>query len=202
MWWYFWPQSLHCRSRGGSPFEQARHIPAGLGERTGIRSFAEAWTSTSVWDAQKTFEGWTGGGTKGGWKIVRYAHTWMIGWARGQRLEGRVWVIRKFLIRSIARSTCIRKLAMRLVLTSSSSSNCCRPPRNGGMLTRVPSGIMVSRSNPRSAIMESPGCMRSNSLLRFVSSLSEILPPQRSDKKEITPFGVTPTSSFRVFVFL
>ena len=65
-----------------------------------------------------------------------------------------------------------------------------------------PSGMTEPMLNPLSAIMESPRSNFSSSLLLFVSSLSETLPPQRSDKKDITPFGVTPTRSLRVLVFL
>ena len=108
----------------------------------------------------------------------------------------------EFLICSIARSTWMRKFAIRWIATSSSASNCGQPPRKGRTLTFVPSGMMEPMSNPLSVIMESPRSYFSRSLLLFLSYLSEILPPQRLDKKHITPFGVTPTRSLRVLVFL
>ena len=70
------------------------------------------------------------------------------------------------------------------------------------MLTYVPWGMSESRSKPRSAMMESPGSNKDKRLDRCVSSLSEILPPYRGDKKVITPLGLTPTNNFSVLRFL
>ena len=70
------------------------------------------------------------------------------------------------------------------------------------MLTYVPSGMRESSLKPLSAMIETPG---SNSDKRFdlqVSSLSDILPPYRGDRKVITPLGLTPTSNFNILRFL
>ena len=56
-------------------------------------------------EAEGIIHGWSGVGTSGDRKMVRKAQTWTIGWARGQKLAGMKCVMRKFLIRSIARST-------------------------------------------------------------------------------------------------
>ena len=119
--------------------------------------------------------------------------------AKRTRKEMGFW---KFFMRSIAPSTWMRSVAIRRVATSSSSSNCGRPPRNRGMLTPVRSGIIPLMSNPQSAITVSSSSRSWSNPLRFVISLSHIRPLQSGDRNVITPFGEIPTSSLNVFVFL
>ena len=114
------------------------------------------------------------------------------------------WVMRKFLICSIALSTWIRKVAIRLVPTTSLGSSCVRPPRKAGILQETLSGKMSSMSNPRSAMTESPGSSLSKMPDLFVISLSDMRPPYSSEMNDSGPLtlGVHPTRIVNVFLFL
>ena len=73
------------------------------------------------------------GGNNGSMRTVKKQQTKIIWSAIAQRLAGRNDRMRKFLIRSMARSTWLRTDAMRHVFASPWCSNCSLPLRKGGM---------------------------------------------------------------------
>ena len=103
----------------------------------------------------------------------------------------------KFFNCSIALSTCIHNVAMRLVSTNSSSFNCFLPFMNSGIFNRTPSKSKSSLiSNPLSAMTESPSSSKSSIPERLVSSLSEIEPGYKSEMNVTAPDGEIPISPF------
>ena len=85
--------------------------------------------------------------------IAQTNHIWFTrpSWWRGIT-PSQMW---KFLILLIARSTCMRKLVISWVFTTSSAGIWLELPRNGGMFKETPSGNRSWMVNPLSAMTES-----------------------------------------------
>ena len=72
----------------------------------------------------------------------------------------------------------------------------------GGAFSDTPGGNISSIVKPLSAIIESPDSYCFKIPHSLVSFLSEILPPYKSDMKQIALEGVIPINAFRVFVVI
>ena len=126
-------------------------------------------------------------------KIAQTAHIWFTtpNWWRGTT-PSQMW---KFFILLIARSTCMRRLAISWVRTTSVAGICAELPRKGGMFSDTPKGSKSCIVNPLSAMIESFSWNgKSNNPLLTTISLSEMLPVYNWLIKVIAPPGEMPIS--------
>ena len=136
----------------------------------------------------------------GSWVLYRKAQTVHIWFTTLNKLRGTIpFQIWKFLILLMALSTCIRRLAICCILTTSSADIWASLPKNGGMFRSTPRGRMFWIWNPLSAITESPSSKDWDKIpLRRMISRSEMLPVQSWVTNVMPPLGAIPTSPFNV----
>ena len=130
-------------------------------------------------------------------EIAQTAHIWFTtpNWWRGTT-PCQMW---KFFILLIARSTCMRRLAISWVRTTLFAGICAELPRKGGMFSDTPKGSKSRMVNPLSSMIESFSWNgKSNNPLLTTTSLSEILPVYNWPVKVIAPPGEMPINPFRV----
>ena len=129
------------------------------------------------------------------------AHIWFTIpiWCSGTTLS-QMW---KFLILLKAGSTCIHKLAISCVFTTSSTAIWVDAPRKGGKFKLTPKGNKSFTMNPLSAIMESLSSNgRFKNPLYLTISRSEIKPLYSWLLNVTAPLGEIPSKPFKVVWFL